>query len=90
MPAFELAQLIHQRSDHVHEASRDLQLELATQLRDEMNELKEELRGMDAAGLRRPARHLPCRRRSRQRVAVYLRTAGLLSPAPPAATTAWG
>jgi excinuclease ABC subunit B len=52
MPRAELAQLIQQLSDSMHDAARDLQFELAARLRDEVNELKKELRGMDAAGVR--------------------------------------
>jgi excinuclease ABC subunit B len=52
MPRAELAQLIQSLSDSMHEAARDLQFELAARLRDEVNELKKELRGMDAAGVR--------------------------------------
>jgi len=33
-------------------AARDLQFELAGRLRDEISDLKKELRGMDAAGLK--------------------------------------
>jgi excinuclease ABC subunit B len=52
MPRAELAQLIQSLSDSMHEAARELQFELAARLRDEVNELKKELRGMDAAGVR--------------------------------------
>ena len=52
MPRAELARLIQQLSDSMHDAARDLQFELAARLRDEVNELKKELRGMDAAGVR--------------------------------------
>jgi excinuclease ABC subunit B len=52
MPRAELAQLIQQLQDQMHEAARDLSFELAARLRDEVNELKKELRGMDAAGVR--------------------------------------
>jgi excinuclease ABC subunit B len=52
MPRAELAQLIQQLQDQMHEAARELQFELAARLRDEVNELKKELRGMDAAGVR--------------------------------------
>ncbi len=52
MPRAELAQLIQQLSDQMHDAARDLSFELAARLRDEVNELKKELRGMDAAGVR--------------------------------------
>ena len=33
-------------------AARDLQFELAARIRDEIHDLKKELRGMDAAGLK--------------------------------------
>ncbi len=52
MPRAELAALIQQLSDQMHDAARDLHFELAARLRDEVNELKKELRGMDAAGVR--------------------------------------
>jgi excinuclease ABC subunit B len=52
MPRAELAQLIQQLSDQMHDAARELHFELAARLRDEVNELKKELRGMDAAGVR--------------------------------------
>jgi len=52
MPRAELAVLIQSLSDQMHEAARELQFELAARLRDEVNELKKELRGMDAAGVR--------------------------------------
>jgi excinuclease ABC subunit B len=51
MPRAELANLIQQLSDQMHEAARELQFELAARLRDEIGELKKELRGMDAAGV---------------------------------------
>ncbi len=52
MPRAELAQLIQQLSDQMHEAARGLSFELAARLRDEVNELKKEMRGMDAAGVK--------------------------------------
>jgi len=52
LPRAELSQLIQQLSDQMHEAARGLSFELAARLRDEVNELKKELRGMDAAGVR--------------------------------------
>jgi excinuclease ABC subunit B len=52
MPRAELAVLIQQLQDQMHEAARELSFELAARLRDEVNELKKELRGMDAAGIR--------------------------------------
>ncbi|MQA61111.1 MAG: excinuclease ABC subunit UvrB [Actinophytocola sp.] len=51
MPRAELADLIQQMTDQMMQAARDLQFELAARLRDEISELKRELRGMDAAGL---------------------------------------
>ncbi len=52
MPRAELADLIQQLTDQMISAARDLQFELAARLRDEIADLKKELRGMDAAGLR--------------------------------------
>ncbi|MEO6713084.1 MAG: excinuclease ABC subunit UvrB [Mycobacteriales bacterium] len=51
MPRHELAMLIQQLSDEMHEAARGLSFEVAARLRDEVNELKKELRGMEAAGI---------------------------------------
>jgi len=51
LPRAELAQLIQQLDDRMHEAARELQFEVAARLRDEINELKRELRGMHAAGV---------------------------------------
>src|SRR4051794_39227967 len=51
MPKAQLAQLIQQLNDEMHEAAKELQFELAARLRDEINELKKELRGMAAAGV---------------------------------------
>ena len=51
MPRAELAGLIEQLSEQMHQAAMDLQFELAARLRDEIGELKRELRGMDAAGV---------------------------------------
>ena len=51
MPKHELGQLIQQLDGQMHEAARELQFELAARLRDEINELKKELRGMQAAGI---------------------------------------
>jgi excinuclease ABC, B subunit len=51
MPRAELADLIQQLTDQMLAAARDLQFELAARLRDEIQELKKELRGMDAAGI---------------------------------------
>ncbi|MGH3606312.1 MAG: helicase-related protein, partial [Pseudonocardiaceae bacterium] len=52
MPRAELADLIQQLTDQMMSAARELQFELAARLRDEIADLKKELRGMDAAGLR--------------------------------------
>jgi len=51
LPRAELADLIQQLTDQMMGAARDLQFELAGRLRDEIHDLKKELRGMDAAGL---------------------------------------
>ncbi len=51
MPRAELADLIRQLTDQMMQAARDLQFELAARLRDEISELKKELRGMDEAGV---------------------------------------
>ena len=53
MPRAELADLIQQLNDQMLTAARDLQFEVAARLRDEIGELKKELRGMDAAGVGR-------------------------------------
>jgi excinuclease ABC subunit B len=52
MPRAELADLIQQMTEQMMQAARDLQFELAARLRDEIQELKKELRGMDAAGVK--------------------------------------
>ncbi len=52
MPSAELADLIQQLTDQMHNAAAELQFELAARLRDEINELKKELRGMHQAGVR--------------------------------------
>ncbi|MFO6453303.1 MULTISPECIES: excinuclease ABC subunit UvrB [unclassified Aeromicrobium] len=50
LPSEELAALIDQLSDQMHQAAADLQFEVAARLRDEIGELKRELRGMLGAG----------------------------------------
>jgi excinuclease ABC subunit B len=52
MPRAELADLIQSMTDQMMQAARDLQFELAARLRDEIADLKKELRGMDAAGVK--------------------------------------
>jgi len=52
MPRAELADLIKELTGQMMAAARDLQFELAARIRDEIADLKKELRGMDAAGLK--------------------------------------
>ncbi|HEX8080597.1 MAG TPA: excinuclease ABC subunit UvrB [Jatrophihabitans sp.] len=52
LPRAELADLIQQLNEQMMGAARELQFEVAARLRDEISELKKELRGMDAAGVR--------------------------------------
>src|SRR4051794_35291644 len=52
MARVELAQLIQDLNDQMLAAARDLQFELAARIRDEVAELKKELRGMDMAGVK--------------------------------------
>jgi excinuclease ABC subunit B len=47
----DLVSLISQLSDQMHAAAAELQFEAAARLRDEIKELKRELRGMEAAGV---------------------------------------
>jgi excinuclease ABC subunit B len=51
MPRAQLADLVQQLNDQMLGAARELQFEVAARLRDEIRELKKELRGMDAAGV---------------------------------------
>jgi excinuclease ABC subunit B len=50
LPATDLADLIQQLTSQMHAAAAELHFELAARLRDEIAELKKELRGMKAAG----------------------------------------
>ena len=52
----ELADLVQQLTDQMMNAARDLQFELAGRLRDEIQELKKEIRDMDSAGVVAAAR----------------------------------
>jgi len=52
MPRAELADLVNDLTEQMMQAARDLQFELAGRLRDEIADLKKELRGMDAAGIK--------------------------------------
>ncbi|WP_035794143.1 excinuclease ABC subunit UvrB [Kitasatospora mediocidica] len=51
LPAAELADLIQQMTDRMHAAATSLQFEVAARLRDEVGELKKELRQMREAGI---------------------------------------
>ncbi|MGW4893844.1 excinuclease ABC subunit UvrB [Kitasatospora sp. NPDC004240] len=51
MPATELADLVQSMTERMHAAAADLQFEVAARLRDEIKELKRELRQMREAGL---------------------------------------
>ena len=50
MARAELAQLVQDLNEQMLAAARELQFEVAARIRDEIAELKKELRGMDAAG----------------------------------------
>jgi excinuclease ABC subunit B len=52
MARADLADLVQQLTDQMMNAARELQFELAARLRDEIHDLKKELRGMDAAGVK--------------------------------------
>jgi excinuclease ABC subunit B len=47
----DVADLIGQLTEQMHAAAAELQFEVAARLRDEIRELKQELRGMQAAGV---------------------------------------
>ena len=49
MPAADLANLIQELTVQMHQAASDLHFELAARLRDELGDLKKELRQMTAA-----------------------------------------
>lgn len=51
MARSELADLVQQLTDQMMASARDLQFELAGRLRDEISELKKEIRDMDSAGV---------------------------------------
>ncbi|GAA3462162.1 excinuclease ABC subunit UvrB [Saccharothrix longispora] len=52
MARSELADLVQSLTDQMMAAARELKFELAGRLRDEIQDLKKELRGMDAAGVK--------------------------------------
>jgi excinuclease ABC subunit B len=47
----DLIALISELTDQMHTAAAELQFEIAARIRDEIKELKHELRGMQAAGV---------------------------------------
>jgi excinuclease ABC subunit B len=49
-PAEDLAGMIEQMTEQMHAAAAELQFELAARIRDEVGELKKELRQMRSAG----------------------------------------
>jgi excinuclease ABC subunit B len=52
LPSTDLAELVQQLTDQMHTAAAELQFEVAARLRDEISELKKELRQMMEAGAR--------------------------------------
>ncbi|MGI8675546.1 MAG: excinuclease ABC subunit UvrB [Nocardioidaceae bacterium] len=52
LPSSDLADLVQQLTDQMHGAAAELQFEVAARLRDEIRELKKELRQMVSAGVR--------------------------------------
>jgi excinuclease ABC subunit B len=52
LPSHELAELVQQLTEQMHNAAAELQFELAARLRDEIQDLKRELRQMVEAGAR--------------------------------------
>ena len=52
LPSHELAELVQQLTEQMHAAAAELQFELAARLRDEIQDLKKELRQMVEAGAR--------------------------------------
>jgi excinuclease ABC subunit B len=51
MPQEELERLIEQLEEEMHQAAKDLRFEYAARLRDEVHDLRKELRGMREAGI---------------------------------------
>jgi excinuclease ABC subunit B len=52
LPTADLADLVQQLTEQMHAAAAELQFELAARLRDEISDLKKELRQMVEAGAR--------------------------------------
>jgi excinuclease ABC subunit B len=50
LPAADLADLVQQLTDQMHAAAAELQFEVAARLRDEIGDLKRELRAMREVG----------------------------------------
>jgi excinuclease ABC subunit B len=51
MPRADLERLIRSLEEEMHEAAKDLRFEYAARLRDEVADLRRELRGMSEAGV---------------------------------------
>jgi excinuclease ABC subunit B len=51
MPEEELERLIQTLEEEMHEAAKDLRFEYAARLRDEVNDLRKELKGLRKAGM---------------------------------------
>ncbi len=51
LPKDELTRLIQSLEDEMHEAAKDLRFEYAARLRDEVNDLRKELRALQDAGV---------------------------------------
>jgi excinuclease ABC subunit B len=51
MPQDELTRLIQTLEDEMHEAAKELRFEYAARLRDEVNDLRKELKAMRTAGV---------------------------------------
>jgi excinuclease ABC subunit B len=51
MPTEELERLIRSLEDEMHEAAKDLRFEYAARLRDEVQDLRKELKGLRQAGV---------------------------------------
>jgi excinuclease ABC subunit B len=51
MPRADLERLIRSLEEEMHEAAKDLRFEYAARLRDEVADLRRELRGMTEAGV---------------------------------------
>jgi excinuclease ABC subunit B len=52
LPSADLADLVQQLTEQMHAAAAELQFEVAARIRDEISDLKKELRQMMEAGVR--------------------------------------